>query len=198
MSKKFIPKHVLVVDWETTGAEFGMPVEQIAKKYQGISIGVVVADFDTLEEVDSLYATIKYDPAYVWTQEAENIHGLTRDDLEETGLTREEVVIEVMSIIAKYWTKSSPIIFCGHNAAFDKAFFDAQILKPFNLELNFHHVVLDSAVIGMVLLGTGKSNDVFDCLAMGEERGLHNSLEDARLCLASLRNAKLIFNGELE
>ncbi len=191
----FTPSHILVIDWETTGAEFGLPATEIAKKYQGISLGLIVANFHTLEEVYSDYFVINYEPhKYVWTDRAEEIHGMSRQFLSEHGVSREEAIERVLTPILEYWGPKGIIVFGAHNAAFDMAFLEEQILKPAGVKLEFHQAKLDTAVLGMILLGNGKSDFVFDLLGGTEQRGDHNALEDARLCLASMRTAKQLFN----
>lgn len=191
---KFDPKFVLIMDWETTGAEFGLSAENIAKKYQGISVGMIVADFEHLTEVYSDYMMIKFDPSkYVWTDRAEEIHGISRTQLEEHGLDWEEAAARILNPILEYWGPNGIIIFGAHNAAFDMAFLQEQILKPAGVTLEFHQARLDTAVLGLMLLGNGRSDAVFSLLAGCDSRGAHNALEDARLCLESMRTAKQLF-----
>jgi DNA polymerase III alpha subunit (gram-positive type) len=189
----FKPTHILVMDWETSGAEFGMSAEEIAKKYQGISLGLIVADFETLEEVYSDYFLIKYDTQYTWTQKAEEIHGITREELEKNGVSREEAMERVLGAILEFWGPKGIIVFGAHNAAFDMAFLQEQILKPAGVTLEFHQAKLDTAVLGMMLFGNGRSDFVFELLAGCDGRGAHNSLDDARFCLKSMRTAKQLF-----
>lgn len=192
---KFDPKFVLIMDWETTGAEFGMPAEKIAQKYQGISVGVIVAEFETLTEVYSDYMMIKYDSSkYVWTERAEQIHGISREMLAAEGVELEEAAERILTPIMDYWGPNGIIIFGAHNAAFDLAFLQEQILKPFNINLEFHQARLDTAVLGLILMGNGKSDYVFEILAGEPGRAEHNALDDARLCLSSLRTAKELFS----
>jgi DNA polymerase III epsilon subunit-like protein len=189
----FKPTHILVMDWETSGAEFGMSAEEIAKKYQGISLGLIVADFETLEEVYSDYFLIKYDSQYTWTQKAEEIHGISREELEKNGVSREEAMERVLGAILEFWGPKGIIVFGAHNAAFDMAFLQEQILKPAGVTLEFHQAKLDTAVLGMMLFGNGRSDFVFELLAGCDGRGAHNSLDDARFCLKSMRTAKQLF-----
>lgn len=189
----FKPTHILVMDWETSGAEFGMSAEEIAKKYQGISLGLIVADFETLEEVYSDYFLIKYDPQYTWTQKAEEIHGISREELEKNGVSREEAMERVLGAILEFWGPKGIIVFGAHNAAFDMAFLQEQILKPAGVTLEFHQAKLDTAVLGLMLFGNGRSDFVFELLAGCDGRGAHNSLDDARFCLKSMRTAKQLF-----
>lgn len=194
---KFDPKFILIMDWETTGADFGVPPEDIAKKYQGISAGLIVADFETLEEVYSDYFMIKYDPKYVWTDRAEEIHGLSREYLEKEGVTRDEAIARVLEPILEFWGPNGIIIFGAHNASFDMAFLKEQILKPAGVNLEFHQARLDTAVLGLILLGNSKSDYVFNIFGGEAGREQHNALADARLCLASMRTAKQLFNEVL-
>lgn len=191
---KFDPKFILVMDWETTGADFGATAEEIAKKYQGISVGLIVADFNTLEEVYSDYFTIKYDPKYVWTDRAEEIHGMSREYLAENGVDQDEAIARVLEPVLEYWGPNGIIIFGAHNATFDMAFLKEQILKPAGISLEFHQAKLDTAVLGLILLGNSKSDYVFNIFGGEDGRGTHNALDDARLCLKSMRTAKQLFN----
>lgn len=193
MMAGFKPTHILVMDWETSGAEFGMGAEEIAKKYQGISLGLIVADFETLEEVYSDYFLIKYDEQYTWTQRAEEIHGISREELGKNGVTREEAMERVLGPILEFWGPKGIIVFGAHNAAFDMAFLQEQILKPAGVALEFHQAKLDTAVLGMMLFGNGRSDFVFELLAGCDGRGAHNALDDARFCLKSMRTAKQLF-----
>lgn len=193
----FNPKHILVIDWETSGAEFGVDVEIIASKYQGISFGAIIADFNTLEEVESVYCEVKFnDAAYIWSPEAEAIHGKSREMLLADGLSSEGAAEVLANLIVRYWGFESLVIFAGHNPYFDIAF-TKQLLGPFGVMPKLHHVVLDTSALGMILIGKHRSDDVFDLLGGIQKRKEHNALDDARACLQSMQNAKLIFNEVL-
>lgn len=187
----------LVIDWETTGSTFG---GDSSVDYQGIAFGAVVADTTTWEEVDSLYVEVHFDETkYKWTDRAEEIHGLSRAHLLEHGVSREDALALLLELLLKYWGPGTKIMLVGHNASFD-ADFTTQLFRDFGLEENFkiHHVMPDSSQLAFILTGEYKSDVVFELLAGIDKRNLHNALEDARACLACLRNAKQIFSKGLE
>jgi DNA polymerase III epsilon subunit-like protein len=189
-SKAHPGQHALVIDWETTGSNFG---GDSSIDYQGISFGAVIADTQTWEEVDSLYRELHFDETkYKWTDQAEKIHGLSREHLLEKGVSREDALADLLELLLKYWAPGMKIMLVGHNASFD-ADFTNQLFRDFGCELLIHHVMPDSSQLAFVLTGEYKSDVVFEILAGVDKRDLHNALEDARACLACLRNAKHIF-----
>jgi hypothetical protein len=114
-------------------------------------------------------------------------------ELEKIGVSREEAMERVLGAILEFWGPKGIIVFGAHNAAFDMAFLQEQILKPAGVTLEFHQAKLDTAVLGMMLFGNGRSDFVFELLAGCDGRGAHNSLDDARFCLKSMRTAKQLF-----
>lgn len=182
------PKFALFIDCETTGAEYGVPVEILAERFQAISLGAIVVDLDTFDEVESDYFEIKFDPQYEWTEDAERIHGISIEHLDQHGLEREEATVRLLELIIKYWGTTSPVILGGHNIAFDKAFIVQQFFEDFDVRVKIHHTLLDSAAIGLVTIGQNKSDIVFQELGGYDgQRAGHNALEDARLSLNSLK-----------
>lgn len=182
------PKFALFIDFETTGAEYGVPVEILATRFQGISLGMVVVDLDTFEEVESDYFEIKFDPQFEWTDVAEQIHGLSVEHLEEHGISREDAAVRVLELIMRYWGTTSPVILGGHNIAFDKEFLVQQFFEEFSVTVKIHHTLLDSASIGLITIGQNKSDKVFEVLGgFDGKRAGHNALEDARLAVASVK-----------
>lgn len=182
--------HALVIDWETTGSNFG---GDSSVDYQGIAFGAVVANTQTWEEVDSLYREMHFDGTkYKWTEKAEEIHGLSQAHLLEHGVSREEALADLLELLLKYWAPGQKIMLVGHNAGFD-ADFTNQLARDHGIEITFHHVMPDSSQLAFVLTGEYKSDMVFEILGGIDKRGLHNALDDARACLACLRNAKQIF-----
>ena len=185
-------KYALVIDWETTGSNFG---GDSSIDYQGIAFGAVVADTTTWDPVETLYVELHFDESkYKWTDGAEKIHGLSRDYLEAFGVPREEALAMLLELLLKYWAPGSKIMLIGHNAGFD-ADFTSQLFRDFGLEenLHLHHVMPDSSALAFVLIGDYKSDIVFEKLAFAEKRKEHNALDDALICLTVLRNAKQIF-----
>lgn len=190
-------KYALVLDFETTGADFG---GDSSISYQAISMGAVIADTETWEEVDSLYCLMKFDDTkYKWTEGAEKIHGISQQMLQEEGLSREDALAQLLELLLRYFTPTAKILLVGHNVEFDRSFL-SQLLRDCGVPdiITLHHVLVDTSGLGFVLTGEYKSDIVFDILGMMDKRGLHNALDDARACLASIRNAKQIFSVGLQ
>lgn len=189
-------KYGLLIDWETTGSNFG---GDSSIDYQGITFGAVVFDTTTFLEVDSLYCELQFDETkYKWTEGAEKIHGKSREYLAANGITREEGLANLMELMLKYWPPGSKILMAGHNVSFDNDF-TTQLFRDHGLEdaLKIHHVVVDTSGIAFVVCGEYKSDVVFEILGGIEKREEHNALEDARATLAVLHNVRAIFEGNL-
>lgn len=194
MSKQKTPKFGLCIDWETSGATWG---GDSSKDYQGVAIGVVVFNTKTFEPIEKLYCEIKFDATrFKWQDEAEKIHGLSREYLEENGITREEAAVEVASLVMKYFDVTSPIMFLGHNREFDIAF-TKQLLEEFGVMFKIHHVNLDTAGIGFITLGYYKSDLLFEAVGL-DARGKHNALEDAICTLEVCSRIRSVMNQALE
>lgn len=192
-SKAHPGKYGLLIDWETTGSNFG---GDSSIDYQGITFGAVVFDTTSFEEVDSIYREVHFDDTkYKWTDGAEKIHGKSREYLAEHGVPREEALADLLELILKYWAPGSKILSAGHNVSFDNDF-TMQLFRDHGLDdsLKFHHVVVDTSGISFVAIGEYKSDTVFKILGGLEERGEHNALEDARATLAVLRTVRQTFD----
>ena len=183
-------------DWETTGVDYDGGLDGTARKYQGISVGIVIADNRTFEEVDALYLEIKFDKnKYQWTEGAEKIHGLSREHLEKNGVPRDEALASIIEFLSKYFgenivclTPHKPdqkVCIGGHNVSFDIKMI-GQIFEDFGFNLGIHHVILDTTAAAFLAVGLYKSNDVFTYFG-AEKREQHNALEDARQSLAVAR-----------
>lgn len=195
---KFYPKHsagsqILVIDWETSGSSFST-YEETFQQYQGIAFGAVVASSETFEPLRTLYREIKFDPKYTWSDEAEKIHGLSREHLDKNGLTKEEAAADLAEFILESFG-TGKVMVLGHNTKFDIEA-TKQLLMPFNVMPELHHVILDTAVAGFITIGEYKSNAVFDFFT-GVERGVHNALDDALICLETVRNMRALMNAAL-
>ena len=191
-TKQQTPAMGLCLDWETSGATWG---GDSSKDYQGLAFGAIVFDTKTFTEVEYLYVEIKFDPIWKWSEEAAAIHGLTKEYLEENGITQEEAAIKLAELILKYWGPDSKVMFMGHNAEFDRRFTN-QLLNAIDIEfsvekqtefsswIQLHHVILDTSPLGFVAFGLFKSDLLFEKIGF-EDRGDHNALQDARQTLAS-------------
>ena len=194
-SKVGVGDNILVIDWETSGSVFNDSYEETFKKYQGLSFGAVIADSQTFTPKETLYREIKFDPKYSWSEEAEAIHGLSREHLEENGVTPEEAATDLAGLIFKYF-HTGKVTFLGHNTHFDIAA-TRQLLEPFEVMPEVHHVVLDTSPLGFITIGKYRSNDVFDFFT-GGTRAEHNALDDALQCLTVAHSVRTIFDMALQ
>lgn len=187
MAYNSMPKFGLAIDWETSG--YSLP--DYAAKHQGLSFGAIVFDVKTFEPIESVYHEIKFDPIYEWSDGAAKIHGLTKEHLAKHGITQEEAALVLGNLAIKYWATTEDIMLLGHRVAFDKAF-TKQVTEKYGINLNYHPTMLDTAVMGTILLETSKSDDIFALLGM-PPRTTHNSLEDIMYTLDSAKKMKEFF-----
>ena len=187
------PKWGLCFDFETSGSNF---YGDSSIDYQGISLGMAIFETRTFAIIDELYLEIKFDATrYKWSIEAEAIHGLTREHLEQYGLTPEEAACEVVEFLLKYLGPNPNVMVCGHNIPYDIKFMK-QLLEPFELMFNIHHVMLDTAGAAFIAFTTYKSDHMFDLLCNGQ-RDTHNALEDVRMTLEAAKNMRALFEAAL-
>lgn len=191
-SKHSPGKFILSIDWETTGSSF-RSLEETFKRFQGIAFGAVIANSETFEPIKTLYREIKYNPKYEWTQEAEAIHGLSQEYLEDK-LSEEEAAIDLAEFIYDIFG-TSKVMFLGHNPLFDIEA-TRQLLVPYNVMPELFHVILNTSAAGFITIGKYRSNDVFNFFS-GENRDKHNALDDALLALETARNIRLLMNVAL-
>ena len=188
-------KFALCIDWETSGSQWN---DDSSKYYQGISFGAVVFSTETFEVVDAIYHEVLFKPEkYKWSKDAEKIHGISQERLSEIGISQEDAAANLAEFILKWFSSQTPVTFLGHNAGFDISFTN-QLLNTIGIEFGYerkqnldgwvvlNHVVWDTSIVGSMILGIHKSNDLFDLI--GIERNEHNALEDA---LATIEVAKM-------
>ena len=199
-------KYGLCIDWETSGATWG---GDSSKDFQGLTFGAIIFETENFTAIEELYMEIKYDPKWGWSEEAERIHGKTREYLEEHGVSQEEAATALIELILKYFGPDSKVMFMGHNAEFDRRFtnqllntvefeFSVERENPDFTQIQLHHVVLDTSPIGFVTLGLYKSDLLFEKIGY-DARGAHNALDDARMTLgaaAAIRQMMKIALGE--
>lgn len=190
----------LCIDWETSGSTWNGDSSIL---HQGLSVGAVVFKLADFSVVETLYHEIKFDSTrWKWSDEAQAIHGLTREHLEANGVSREEAAVNLAEFILKYWGPTSKVMFLGHNAAFD-ILFTNQLFEELDIEfsiqpvtkrsgwIQLHHVILDTSSVGFINFGVHKSDLLFDKLGF-DERGSHNALQDALQTVEACRMIRAI------
>ncbi len=191
-------KYILAMDSETTGLNFDEYDPSIG--HQAVSWGFIVADSVTLEPVEELYLEVKWNDQSLQARKddpdfsvsASAIHGLTFEYLEKNGITEEEAVVQLATLILKYWGPNRKISCLGHNVrSFDIPFLQA-MLKRYNVDIPFNSRHCDSHSVGFATIGSYTSDSMFDTMAC-DERDNHNALEDAHMSLTSCRRIKTLW-----
>lgn len=196
-------ERILVIDAETSGLSFkGIDPTinpETGETYQAVSFGLIVANAQTLEPIDSLYVEIKWNGESVWSKEAEGVHGLSLAYLEENGVTEEEAVVEIAELIIKHWGPEGVVCLAGHNVAtFDRFFLD-RLLRKYGIAVRFGSKTIDTNAIGFATFGTHNSDDLFAIVGLPErDPTAHNALVDATNALKAIKRVRELFERCLE
>lgn len=192
---------VLSMDCETSGLSFNSHDPSIG--YQSVSWGLVVGDAETFKPIDELYVEIKWDGKSKWEQKAEKVHGLSKEYLEEHGLSNAEAVATIAEFVFKYWPPNAQIssnrnVRClGHNVASFDIWFMRQLLEPHDLMFRTGSRYIDTSSAAMIMLGVFNSDDLFAELGL-QKRDKHNALDDARMTLQSAKIMRKLFQKCIE
>jgi DNA polymerase III epsilon subunit-like protein len=190
----FIPKYGLCIDWETSGSNFD---GDSSIDYQGIAFGAAVFNTDDFSIVDKMKRYIKFDnKKYKWSNDAEKIHGLTREFLDKNGKTQEEAAIDLGNFVLTYFGITPKVLILGHNVDFDIAF-TKQLLEPYDIMFKIHHVKLDTSSAGLIAFNKFKSNDLFKLIGL-ENRNEHDPLQDVEYTIELAKSIRLLINYALE
>jgi len=192
-------KYLLVADSETSGLfmnaddpSFNPATNQT---YQSVSWGMIVVDTTTLKIVDTLYVEIKWDGVSIWSKEAQAVHGLTIKYLEENALSPEDAVVEIASLILKYWGPDNPVCLAGHNVGSFDIWFLKRLLRDHQINIKFGARVIDTNGIGFAVYNTYNSDDLFAACGV-EKRAQHNALDDAKAVLRVLRTTRRLLQED--
>lgn len=190
---------LLSIDAETSGLAFNSVDPSYDSKsgaeYQSVSWGMVVADAVTLKPIDKLYVEIKWNGKSEWNDGAEKVHGLSRDYLEENGMSEEDAACEIASFVLEHFDPNKPVVLCGHNVTSFDVFFLRRLLNKFDIMFKTGNRFIDTNSIGFACYGTFNSDDLFDLI--GVQRNQHNSLEDAMAALKVVHATRQVYNAVL-
>ena len=195
------PTKILVFDVETSGLwpSWDSPDPSInpktGERYQILSIAMIVADWETLEERDRLYVEFKWDGTSIWSEGAERVHGLTKAHLEEVGVDKEEGFCQIIEFILKHFDRFPPNV-AGHNVIFDILFLK-DLCRQFDFVLNISNRIIDTNTLGMVCWDAHSSDDLFHKVAC-PERKEHNAMEDVEYTLHSIKMTRMFFKEGLK
>lgn len=203
-TKQKTPQFGLCLDWETSGSAWG---DDSSKEYQGISFGAIIFDTSNFQPIKKLYQVIKFDETrYKWSEEAEKVHGLSREFLEKNGVSQEEAAINLLELLSEFFA-GSKVMFLGHNCEFDIRFtkqlldiveveFSLENSGKYDTHIHLHHVVLNTSQLGFITLGLYKSDLLFDAMGF-EKREEHNALNDAEMTLQTCANIRFLMETAL-
>lgn len=188
-------KYVLAADAETSGLAFKCEKPTIntdtGEQYQMVSVGLVVVNADTYEEVDELYVEIKPIDGFTWSPQAEKVHGLSQSYLKQNGLTEEQAATAIGNLIMKYWGPTSSLCLLGHNVATFDLHFLRDMLYRHGLMFSFGSKHIDTNSIGHAVFSTHNSDDLFECIGVSRE-GTHDALDDAKAAVKVVRTVRAL------
>lgn len=186
---------LLGLDMETTGLAYNADDPSFNPRtkeyYQPVSVGLIVVDADTLKTIEELYIEIKWDGKSVWNKKAEQVHGLTKEYLQEHGVTYEDAVVQIGNLLLDHWGPDSPIHILGHNPWFDLCFF-RRLMRTQDIDLKFGNKMIDTNSLGFAVFGTYNSTDLFDMIGVRHSSGKHNALTDARNSVEVVRRTRML------
>lgn len=189
-------KFLLAFDTETSGLFFGdNPAmnETTGAHYQIVSIGAAVVDSDTLEVVDTLYVLVKWNGQSIWSVKAENVHGLSKQYLDQHGVSEEDALCSLLEFTMKYFGTSA-ISLIGHNVAtFDLKFLQ-NMCKRHDVNVAFANKHIDTNSIGYAVFQTHNSNDLFELCGVKRDPNNHNALDDALACVKVLKQVRKLMS----
>lgn len=180
-------ERILAFDTETSGLFIGekSPVSNDGEYYQVVSWGIIVLDAQTLETIEELYIEQQWDGKSIWSDKAEQVHGLSREYLKVNGVTREDAMTQIASLIFKHWG-STPVVTLGHNSiTFDLPFIKHEA-ELADIDLRFGNRHLDSNTLGFTILNCFNSDDMFTELGF-KQRAEHNALDDIRMTVKAFK-----------
>lgn len=196
-------KYALALDCETSGFFFFFGSldpsydSVTGTTYQAVSMGMIVVDVDTLKPVDELYVEIKWNGKSKWEDKAQKVHGLTRQYLEENGVSEEQAALAIGAFLLKYFSPDSDIRLIGHNVATFDRYFLARLFSRFDIELRFGNRHIDTNTLGIVAFNVFNSDDLFEQVGV-EARKDHNALDDAKYALKVVQTVRTLFNTCLD
>jgi hypothetical protein len=188
-------KYILGMDCETSGiGNAGTVLQPYYSKngyYQTVSWGLAVIDSTSFKIVDKLYVEIKWNGESLWDAKAEAVHGLSKEYLEDNGVTEEEAVVIIGNFIIK-WFGPAYISCLGHNVATFDIPFLIDLFHRFDMQLKLSHRHYDTNTLALVCTDNYNSDDFFEAMDL-PARGKHNALEDLKYEITAARRLKAVF-----
>lgn len=193
---------ILAVDCETSGLALGSldPTydREYNRHYQSVSWGLIVADANTLKSIETLYVEIKWNGTSEWNARAEQVHGLSKQYLEVNGVSEEEAIQQMGSLILKHFA-DTPITLLGHNVASFDRYFLCDLFQRHGITIKTSNRMVDTFSVGFCTVGTYNSDELFESVGLPvRDASKHNALTDTEYALESARRIKKAFSKILE
>lgn len=194
--------NIIAMDCETSGINFDANRSEsnksVAAGYQAVSWGLVISNTDHFKPIDELYLEVKWNGYSKWNAKAEEIHGLSKEYLEENGVDEEEALATMLEFIMKHIDIKKPLCFLGHNImSFDLPFFRDLLYRYEIKNIKFAHRQLDTFSLSVGTVKEYDSETLFQRLGY-KARDEHNSLIDAKQALGSYRRINKAWNQMLK
>lgn len=187
---------ILVVDCETSGFCRSSDDQAVnvltGERYQAVSWGIIVANADTLQPIEELYLEVKWDHVSGWDTGAQKIHKLSKEYLDENGVTTTEAVEQIAGLILDHFGPDTYVNVAGNNPWFDLCFLRA-LLRSEGLEIKFSNRLIDTNSVGFAVFGTYSSDELFEIVSPKTRNEKHNALEDAQNALKVLEMTRKLF-----
>ena len=175
---------ILALDVETSGINFKS--NDPSENYQIVSIGLIVADTDKFNPIEELYLEIKWNKEDQWDDRAESIHCLSRNYLENNAMDEKDAVEEIALFLDKHFGIDHAISCLGQNVGTFDVLFLKRLLKKYKLPFKFAARHLDTFSLSISTVGAYSSDELFNIMGF-ENRTSHNSLDDAKMALRSVK-----------
>ena len=194
---KSLPKYLIGIDTETSGTNIPGEICPNEVPSQCLSIALIVLDTHrlALPEVASFKGEMRFDDSqFDWSEQAEKIHGLTREYLADAP-TIAQVAGLIVPFINYFIPADERVILLGHNPSFDRAFL-LQVLQAGGQQLKLHHRMVDGFSLGFGYYGLQNSDE--QLAFFGQSREYHNPLDDIRQTAEMLRAVRRGGDRELK
>lgn len=175
---------IIAFDCETSG--INRKSEDPSDGYQMVSAGIIIADTKEFKPIEKLYLEIKWNGEAKWEEEAEKVHGFSKQYLEKTGVSEEEAAEQIGLLIDRHFGIDYALNFLGHNVhRFDIPFIK-RLFDKYEIPFRIAHRHVDTFSLAMPTIGAFDTNKMFAHFGM-EERKAHNSMEDIEQTLKVCR-----------
>lgn len=191
---------ILALDFETSSMFFRPCPSPSTNRETGeycqvVSGGFIVADINTFLPIASLYIEVKWDGISVWHDGAFKVHGLSKQHLDDNGLTEEDAVLKIGEFLMEHFDCSRAIQLLGHNVASFDVHFLYDMFARQGVQLNISNRIVDTYSLGEVMLGAKSSDQLFWEMGLpNRDPAMHNALTDAEHALTVARKFKQIAN----